>query len=46
MSTVAGLAIEAGSYNRAIETYKAILQLQPNKTAQYNLGNLYAQGKV
>lgn len=45
MIRVASLAIEEGDYKRAIETYRAILQFQPDKTAQYNLGGLYAQGK-
>lgn len=38
-------SIERGEYERAVETYKAILRLQHNETAQYNLGTLYAQGK-
>lgn len=45
MVMMAGISIEQGDYSRAVETYKNILRLQPNETAQYNLGTLYAQGK-
>ena len=46
MIMMAGILIEHNDYERAVETYKNILELQPNETtAQYNLGTLYAQGK-
>ena len=45
MITTAAISIERGDYAQAVEIYKKILQLQPNETAQYNLGTLYAQGK-
>lgn len=45
MLTTAEVAIDKEDYKRAIETYKDILKLEPNATAQYNLGSLYAQGK-
>lgn len=45
MLTTAELAMGKGDYELAIETYKDILKLEPNTTAQYNLGSLYAQGK-
>lgn len=45
MVMMAGISIEQGDYSRAVETYKNILELQPNETAQYNLGTLYAEGK-
>ena len=45
MIMMAGISIEQGDYKRAVETYKNVLELQPDKTAQYNLGTLYAQGK-
>ena len=45
MIMMAGILIEHGDYERAVETYKNVLELQQNETAQYNLGTLYAQGK-
>lgn len=45
MLTMANLAAEAGDYPHAVDGYKNILKLEPNTTAQYNLGSLYAQGK-
>ena len=45
MIAVANLAIEKGDYRLAVETYKSILELQADETAQHNLGTLYAQGK-
>lgn len=46
MIIMASVSIECGDYERAVETYKNILELQPNEiTAQYNLGTLYAQGR-
>lgn len=45
MIIVANQAMENGDYKRAAEGYKNILKLEPNVTAQYNLGSLYAQGK-
>lgn len=37
-------SLDAGKPEQAFSTYKQIVQLQPNVTAQYNLGSLYAQG--
>lgn len=45
MLMAASVSIERGDYHQAVETYKNILQLEPNETAQYNLGTLYAQGR-
>lgn len=45
MIMTACILMEHGDYERAVETYKNVLELQPNETAQYNLGILYAQGK-
>ena len=45
MLMLADISMANGDYERAIQTYKNILELQPNETAQYNLGSLYAQGK-
>ena len=45
MLTTAEVAMDKGDYELAIETYKDILKLEANGTAQYNLGSLYAQGK-
>lgn len=41
----ADICMEQGDYSRAFYTYKQIIELQPNVTAMYNLGSLYAQGK-
>ena len=45
MLATAEVAIDKGNYELAIETYKDILKLEPDATAQYNLGSLYAHGK-
>ncbi len=45
MVIVADKAMENGDYELAADGYKKILKLEPNETAQYNLGSLYAQGK-
>ena len=45
MLTMANMAAESGDYTHAVDGYKNILKLEPNTTAQYNLGSLYAQGK-
>ena len=45
MLRIAQANMESEDYARAVETYKSILRMQPNATAQYNLGSLYAQGK-
>lgn len=45
MLMTAGEAMRNGDYGRAVDTCKSILELEPNETAQYILGNLYAQGK-
>lgn len=41
----ADIYIDQGDYEHAFKAYKQIAELQPNATAQYNLGSLYAQGK-
>lgn len=41
----AGIYVDQGDYEQAFKAYKQIAELQPNATAQYNLGSLYAQGK-
>ena len=45
MLMFAKIAINKKDYAMAVETYKDILKLEPNTTAQFNLGSLYAQGK-
>lgn len=45
MLTNAEIYLESDKPERAFETYKQIVELTPNATAQYNLGSLYAQGK-
>ena len=45
MLMTAEAAINKEDYAMAIETYKDILKLEANATAQSNLGILYAQGK-
>lgn len=45
MLTVAEVAMNKEDYEMAIKTYKDILKLDPNATAQCILGSLYAQGK-
>lgn len=45
MIAMADAMMDQGDYERAVDTYKNILELEPNITAQYNLGSLYAQGK-
>lgn len=42
---VANEAINQGDFENAVKTYKQILGLESNETAQFNLGVLYAQGK-
>ncbi len=42
---MAEVAVEDEDYETAARTYRDILELEPDKTAQYNLGSLYAQGK-
>lgn len=37
--------LESNMPENAFETYRQIVELAPNATAQYNLGSLYAQGK-
>ncbi len=41
----ADICIKQGNFSRAFQTYKQIVELQPDITAMYNLGSLYAQGK-
>ena len=41
----AEVAMNKEDYATAVETYKDILEWEPNATAQCNLGSLYAQGK-
>ncbi len=45
MLLTAQVAMDKGDYELAIETYKDILNLEPNATAEYNLGSMFAQGK-
>ena len=45
MMDMAEIALEKGDYEHAVETYKHLLELEPNSRAQYNLGSLCAQGK-
>lgn len=45
MLTNAEVCLKSDMPERAFETYKQILELTPNTTAQYNLGSLYAQGR-
>ena len=45
MLKTAEVAMNKEDYSLAVETYKDILKLESNATAQYNLGSLYAQGK-
>lgn len=45
MVMMADAAMDRGDYAAAADQYKNILKLEPNGTAQYNLGSLYAQGK-
>ena len=45
MVRMADKAMEKGDFAAAADQYKNILKLEPNETAQYNLGSLYAQGK-
>ncbi len=45
MLTTANAAVDKGNFSEAVEIYKTVLNLEPNITAQYNLGSLYAQGK-
>ena len=45
MLMTAEVAIKKEDYFTAVETYKDILKLETNATAQSNLGSLYAQGK-
>ena len=45
MVMMADIAMDKGDFAAAADQYKNILKLEPNETAQYNLGSLYAQGK-
>lgn len=45
MLSNADIYMVQGDYERAVDTFKKIIDLQPNMTAQYNLASLYAQGK-
>ena len=45
MLMTAEVAINKKDYAMAAKTYKDILKLESNATAQCNLGSLYAQGK-
>ena len=45
MIMTVGEAMRNEDYERAVDICKNILELEPNETAQYILGNLYAQGK-
>lgn len=41
----AEVCLESNMPEMAFETYRKIVELTPNTTAQHNLGSLYAQGK-
>lgn len=41
----ADICMNQGNFKQAFDTYKQIVTMQPDTTAQYNLGSLYAQGK-
>lgn len=41
----AKICLDSDMPEKAFETYRHIVELTPNVTAQYNLGSLYAQGK-
>ena len=45
MMETADAAMDNGDYSRAVDTYRSVLELEPNTDAQYNLRSLYAQGK-
>lgn len=45
MITQAEILLGEGRETQAISIYRQILELEPNVTAQYNLGTLYAQGR-
>lgn len=45
MLTNAEVCLESNMPEMAFETYRKIVELTTNTTAQYNLGSLYAQGK-
>ena len=38
------VGLSARDYESAIEAYASVLKLEPNETAAYNLGSLYARG--
>ena len=38
------VALDAGDFDSAFEAYASVLKLEPNETALYNLGSLYARG--
>ena len=38
------VALEARDYESAVEAYASVLKLEPNETASYNLGSIYARG--
>lgn len=44
MVTMAEAEMDNGCYEEAAQTYREILKLESNVTAQYNLGSFYAQG--
>ncbi len=41
---LAQVALDSGDYESATEAYASVLKLEPNETAQYNLGSFYARG--
>ena len=45
MLLTAQVAMDKEDFDKAVEVYKDILNLEPNITAEYNLGSMYAQGK-
>lgn len=44
MLATADACLEDGKLERAFDTYRQIVQMCPDVTAQYNLGSLYARG--
>ena len=45
MLITAQVAMDKEDFEKAVEVYKDILKLEPNATAEYNLGSMFAQGK-
>ena len=45
MLLTAQVAMDKEDFDKAVEVYKDILNLEPNAMAEYNLGSMFAQGK-